>query len=656
MPRVLAGERPGMVMNLSYGIQGQARYTHVPSILEMIGIPYVGSGPLAHSIALDKVVTKMVLVQNDLPTPRFAVLQEPEFEAPRLDYPLIVKPKHEAVSFGIRVVRDEAELREAAGLIFEMFGQAVLVEQFVDGREVNVGILGNAPGEALPPVELAFGESGPKVYSYEDKTGASGRTIELLCPAPIGWDLTAKAQQLAVKAFSIVGCSDCARVDMRLDANDDFHILEINSLPSLGPRGSYVRAADVAGLDFPALVNRLVEVASARYFGTPTPPVVGETTPAPEKSVFGFLTQRRDEMERRLADWTNRRSRTHDPIGVASAAQVLSAALGEIGMKPVPQLGDDRSVSCWETAAGLEGGTLLVGHLDVPLEEGAARQAFRREPEWLHGEGVACSRAPLTAAMFALRALRHVRLLRKRRIGVLFYRDEGRDCRYSAEHITEAMGIARQVLVLRPGAAEGAVYTQRRGQRKYRLEISSVPRRPGSASRKPEVLVWLAQRLAEISAVSSRPDRISASVVDLHTEAFPMLLPHHVTATLLVTYAENGVADRAENRIREILGRGGPRWQLGLISDRPPMRDRPANRKLAKALAEAGRAWEIEVKTDSSVWPSVAGLAPDSTAVICGLGPVSRDIQTPHEAVQRISLVQRTLLLAEFLLRADLEA
>ncbi|UCD74158.1 MAG: hypothetical protein JSV91_10245, partial [Phycisphaerales bacterium] len=80
MPRVVAGERPGLVFNLSYGIQGQARYTHVPSILEMVGIPYVGSGPLAHSIALDKVVTKMILVQHGVPTPEFAVLEDPEAE------------------------------------------------------------------------------------------------------------------------------------------------------------------------------------------------------------------------------------------------------------------------------------------------------------------------------------------------------------------------------------------------------------------------------------------------------------------------------------------------------------------------------------------------------------------------------------------------
>jgi len=168
MPRVLKGERPGMVFNLSYGIQGQARYTHVPGILEMMGIPYVGSGPLAHSLALDKVVAKMIFVQNNIPTPAFAVLNSPGFDLPELAYPLIVKPKNEAVSMGIEIVNNDKELRKAAQVIFEAFdNQPVLVEQFIKGREVNVGLLGNNPPEVLPPCEIVFGKTGPQIYTLD---------------------------------------------------------------------------------------------------------------------------------------------------------------------------------------------------------------------------------------------------------------------------------------------------------------------------------------------------------------------------------------------------------------------------------------------------------------------------------------------------------
>ena len=237
MPQVLQGERPGMVFNVSYGLQGQARYTHVPSILEMVGIPYVASGPLGHSLALDKVVTKMVLRQRNIPTPDFAVLDTPQAELPPdLSYPMIVKPRNEAVSFGLAVVQDEEDLRRAAGIIFNEFRQPVLAEQYIEGREINVGLLGNDPVEAFAPVLLDFGE-GPQIYTYEDKTGSSGREIRPVCPAPIGDELTDEAKDIAIRTFNALGLYDCARIDMRLDKDDRLFVLEANSLPSLGEHG-----------------------------------------------------------------------------------------------------------------------------------------------------------------------------------------------------------------------------------------------------------------------------------------------------------------------------------------------------------------------------------------------------------------------------------
>jgi D-alanine-D-alanine ligase len=655
MPRVVKGERPGMVFNLSYGLQGQARYTHVPSILEMIGIPYVASGPLAHSLALDKVVTKMILVQHGLPTPEFAVLDSRDDPLPELPYPLIVKPKNEAVSFGIQVVRSDDKLRQAAGMIFDRFDQPVLVERYIDGREVNVGLLGNSPPDALPPVELVFGE-GEKVYSYQDKTGKSGREVKLVCPAPLQPKLLERAQTIAKKAFSALGCFDCARVDMRLDDHENLYILEINSLPSLGPRGSYVRAAAEAGLDYPALVNRLVEVASARYFGTPTPAHIPSEVSEPSQSVFSYITEQRDQMENRLREWCRRSSRTNDPVGLDAMAHEVDRLMESLRLQTVDDLSNERNVRTWQTPAGLHDGTLLVAHVDVPFDRETVMQSFRLEPEWLHGEGIGSSRSSLVIIEFALRALRRLRLLRKRRIGVLLYRDEGRDARYSRDLLREAMGRAAQVIVLRPGGTDGCVFDQRRGQRKFRLTVEGKPDRTGKASNRPKVLVWLGSRLEAIHALSSRKQRMSVSFANLKTESYPMLLPHRLEASLLITYSDPQDAVDAEAQVRDILGSGGPRWKLDQVSDRPPLQKRRSNRQLAARLGDVAKHWDLEWKVDSSVWPSVAGLAPESTAVLCGFGPVTRDLQTPNEAVQRLSLVQRTLLLGEFLLEEQGDA
>jgi D-alanine-D-alanine ligase len=649
MPRVLKGERPGMAFNLSYGIQGQARYTHVPGILEMVGVPYVGSGPLAHSLALDKVVAKMIFLQNGIPTPPFAVLNQPDFENPNLTYPLIVKPKNEAVSMGIQIVHSEKELRDAAQNIFDLFDQPVLAEHYIKGREINVGLLGNNPPEALPPCEIVFGSGGPAIYTIEDKRGKSGRTIDWLCPAPITEEQTQNAKEIAQRAFSALGCYDAARVDMRMDSAGNLYVLEINSLPSLGEHGSYVIGAKHVGLDFPALINRLVEVASARYFGTPTPPQVGAREKNPQRLIFSFVTERRDLIEKRLEEWTKIKSRTSDPVGNSMAVAELDKRMLEIKLKQVSDFTDSRSAWTWETNAGFQGGTLFIGHIDVPLEAADSAQAFRRESEWLLGEGIALSRAPLVMLEFALRSLRFNRMLHQLPVGVLYYLDEGRDCRYSAEIIRSAAAKAGRVLVLRPGNLGDNVVSRRRGQRKYTLAIEGTPQRIGRETRASHVVLHFGKLIQELTGLSSRKDRISLAVMDMNTVRMSVYLPHQVTATLALSYQDPKLADAIEERMNEICRTQAFKWSLKRISDRPEMKDSRSGRKLFKSLSEVAQKWEIPLSQESSVLTSVGGLVPNRVPVLCGIGPVGRDLYTPQEAVNRISLIQRTLLIAEFL-------
>jgi D-alanine-D-alanine ligase len=550
---------------------------------------------------------------------------------------------------GIQVVQNFKELQKAAKVILEDFDQSVLVEQYIEGREINVGLLGNNPPDALPPCEITFGEGGPKIYTIEDKQGKSGRKIDWICPAPIGEKLTQESQRIAQEAFSALGCYDAARVDMRLDEEGRLYILEVNSLPSLAEHGSYTIAAQHAGLDFSALVNRMVEVASARYFGTPHPPKVGLREKDANKNIFTFITARRDQMEHTVEEWVSVSSRTSDPIGNKHVISTLDKKLQHLMMKLDPEFSDDRSVRTWTTNSGLKGGTLLIGHTDVPIELDIPKEYFRREPEWLHGEGIGISRAPLVVMEFALRSLRSIRKLHKQPLGVMYYMDEGRDSRYSAEIIKKAASQAKTVLVLRPGGSAGQIITQRRGQRKYELIVEGEPQRLGKFVRKPEVLLWTNQKLAEIARLSSRKDRLAVSTLGIRSERFPMLLPHRVKANMLLNYLDGQRANSTEEKIREILK--GDRFSISfeLISDRPPMKERRGNMRLAESLENVAKKWEMPWSKDSSLWPSVGGLVPSRTSVICGLGPVAESLYTPREAVNRTSLVQRTLLLALFL-------
>jgi D-alanine-D-alanine ligase len=406
-------------------------------------------------------------------------------------------------------------------------------------------------------------------------------------------------------------------------------------------------------LDFAGAVNRLVEVASARYFGTPEPPKLDTVPKERADQVFSYVTQRRDEIERRLQEWTDVSSHTDDPVGISESVRRANRTFADIGLKPVDTFTDERVAWTWANSKGFEGGTLILCHLDVPADSGMPAQMFRREPEWLYGDGIGSSRAPLVMTEYALRALRSVRSLRRVPLGVLCYTDEGRDARYSAELIQKATGLAKRVLVMRPGNLGDSVITQRRGQRVYRFRVVGDSHVPGRVSSKPEPLRWAWNHLEEISQLTSREKRVSVSVLNLKTESLPRQMPYRITATLLMTYPDAQSADKLEEQMRSKLGKKGPRWELDQISDRPPMKERRSTLQLARKLAQVAEGWEIPFKRESSVWPSVAGLVPAKTACLCGLGPVARDVGTPQEAVLRISLVQRTLLMAEFLAQVE---
>lgn len=254
-----------MVFNLAYGVQGECRYTHIPSILELAGIPYVCSGPRAHTIALDKYLAKVVLRSAGLPTPAFQLFNTPDDTLTEgLIFPLIVKPKMESTSFGIQVVEDETSLRKAVAAIIDEFQQPALVERFISGMEVNCGVLGNDPPKALPVLEIDFGnmKGTSRILSFETKRD---RVASHVCPARMSDELTGKVRDLTVAAFKALGCRDCARVDFRIDDDGNPWILELNSMAAIHQSGSYYDAWSTLGKDYQQLIQAVLLSAVERY-------------------------------------------------------------------------------------------------------------------------------------------------------------------------------------------------------------------------------------------------------------------------------------------------------------------------------------------------------------------------------------------------------
>jgi D-alanine-D-alanine ligase len=264
LPKISKRRAPGIVFNLALGVQGKCRYTHLPAILEVSGIPYTGSSPLGHILAMDKVVAKQIMMASGLPTPNYQVFTYPDQNMLQLQFPVIIKPRGEAGSFGLQVVRDAQSFKEAVEYILKDYKQPALVEEFIEGREINVSILGNENPQPFPVLELLFEGTEDKVYSHDFKFAKSGK-VKKVCPADLPQETTAFIQKVALDAFRVLNVHDYGRVDIRLDKFNQPKILEMNSMASVNPTSSFVHAAKAAGYRYDQLINKILDVAVSRY-------------------------------------------------------------------------------------------------------------------------------------------------------------------------------------------------------------------------------------------------------------------------------------------------------------------------------------------------------------------------------------------------------
>jgi D-alanine-D-alanine ligase len=238
----------------------------IQELLEILGLPYTGSGVSACIRCTDKVLAKHHFEDAGLPTPDFVAFTETAFKqlgaaealgeiAERIGFPMVVKPADQGSALGLRVAASAAEVPGALVAALS-YSSKVLLEQYVAGRDLAVSVLA---GVALPIVE-AMPETGMYDFDARYEIGRS----RFVCPAELPDDVTAAAQRLAVRVHELLGCRDVSRVDMLLDADGGLHVLEANVIPGLTETSLLPQAADAADIRFDDLIARLIESARAR--------------------------------------------------------------------------------------------------------------------------------------------------------------------------------------------------------------------------------------------------------------------------------------------------------------------------------------------------------------------------------------------------------
>ena len=229
----------------------------IQGLLELLKIPYTGSGVLASALAMNKFYSKQIFQFQGLETPPYRIWEKGDelpTSASCLDFglPAVVKPVEEGSTIGVSIVREEEGLEPACEKAFQ-FGSQILIEKFIEGKEITVGILGE---EVLPPIEIV-----PSSGFYDYRAKYTPGTTEYRVPAPLPKDLIRRVQEAGIKAHQVLGCEGFSRVDFRLGEDAVPCVLEVNTVPGMTETSLLPKAAAVAGYDFQRLTRRILESA-----------------------------------------------------------------------------------------------------------------------------------------------------------------------------------------------------------------------------------------------------------------------------------------------------------------------------------------------------------------------------------------------------------
>ncbi len=270
--RRLRDEQPDAAFVAMHGRDGEDGT--IQELLEILGLPYTGSGVPACARAMDKVLTKHLLTEHGVPTPEFFAFNQTAFRElgaadalpaieQRLEFPIVVKPSSQGSALGIKFARTAADVPAALVAAFS-YDAKVLLERFVDGRDLAVSVLDGPDGPTALPVVEAVPRDGAEGDFYDFQARYEIGRTDFICPAELPDGVTERAQELALRTYELLGCYGFGRVDLMLDGAGELYVLEANPIPGLTETSLLPQAAEAAGIGFDDLVGRILTSAFSR--------------------------------------------------------------------------------------------------------------------------------------------------------------------------------------------------------------------------------------------------------------------------------------------------------------------------------------------------------------------------------------------------------
>jgi D-alanine-D-alanine ligase len=650
MPKVISGELPGMVFNMAYGIQGQNRYTHVPAMMEMLGIPYIGSGPEAHAVVQDKVMTKIVLQRHNIPTPGFWVFRTPEDTFDDIQFPVIVKPKLESTSMGMQVVDNWDDLRPAVKDQIEKYSQDILVEQFIPGREFAIGVIGNGANvETLPIVELDLKGDPNKIQTKDDKMLSP---LEKICPAPLSKKQETELKNLCKEAYHKLGLYDYSRVDVRMDTKGNFFILELNSMASLGLGGSFYYAAKVAGYSYESLINKLLDVATMRYFGEHSAQLKKLEEIDPSKPIRvvlrTYIRSRFHTIKDNLRDFIGYNTHVYNINNVNELGSIISKRLKHLGFtEKIFNQFDIGDIRYFTNHGEEKNDVLIVSHLDTHY---GPRDfvPYTEDDDRIYGSGVAESKGGLAVLIGALHSLRFARRLKRVKCGILLTTDDSLGGRYSRKQVEEFSKQSNFVLGLKSASIEGGIITSCYGRTDYNIRFLA---KKSGLRDLHGIIPVLGKKILALEKFAKDEKDYRVRTTSIQAEGSHGNTPDYATISLVTSYKNPALGLELDNKIKKLMKKSEEGLQklsveIAKGETRTPVEESEADTKLYELVEQQAKKLEIKIKRHEQIVSSDVSNVPSDIPSLDGFGPMGHYYRTPNEYILHDSIMDRTALLA----------
>ncbi|NND86811.1 MAG: M20/M25/M40 family metallo-hydrolase, partial [Nitrosopumilus sp.] len=639
---------PGMVFNMAYGIQGQNRYTHVPAMMEMLGIPYIGSGPAGHAIVQDKVMTKIILQKNNIPTPGFWVFRTPDDVHEDLVFPVIVKPKLESTSMGMEVVDNWDDLREAVRVQIEKFQQDILVEQFISGREFAVGVLGNNPNiDILPIVEINL-DDPDQIQTIDDKKKKGG--VDKTCPAKLSKEKVEEMKQMCIKAFASLGLNDYSRVDFRMDKDENLYILELNSMASLGTGGSLFYAAKTAGYNYESLINKILDIAVIRYFGSSVHHHDNEVDLTQPLRVVArtYLRGHLHTLKENLRDFVNLNTHVYNIENVNQLGTIISKRLKHLGFdEHIHRQSDVGDFHYFKNHSESENDVLIVSHLDTHYGPDDLVNYYE-DGDRIVGSGIAESKGGLAVMLGAIHSLRYAKKLKKVRCAVLLTTDDSLGGRYSKRFVKEYSKKSRYIIGLKSASIDGGIITTCYGRSDYNIRFTTSSEQLTSDIH--GIIPVLAKKLSVVEKLSKDEKDYRLRTTSVIAQGSHGHTPNYATLSLTCSYKTKKLGEVLDAKINTIMKKreAGIKLDVSInkIQTRPPVIEEDSDTKFYELVEDLAKKHEIKIKKHSQIISSDISNVPSKLPALDGFGPLGHKYRSAKEYIVHDSIVERSALLA----------